>query len=346
MTNDAPDVDTIVTALYRTIRGSEDPRKPEILELLSKLGLRDSSEKSHSLDNMLALVRLMPHFDNLQWGYAIIDSSGNILYHNTNFVDTIGKPVGLENLEGMHVFDDFPFEVADQKTRLLEEAVEETEYRRSSGVKYSGGTGHEKYLDIGISPLPGYDAVAIGIMDVTKRVLESTIDGLTGLLNRRGYDDIQIRSRAERKKRESDKEDYGTALLFLDINNFKTEVNDKYDHAFGNDILTYVAEALNKFIPRKTDSKCRVGGDEFVVVLDNFGHENPYEYLKHLTAEINGFIQEQIAKYHSDKESNVNVSIGMSIYGKDAHTKEELYQHADNAMYIAKGNSLETVTRN
>lgn len=177
-------------------------------------------------------------------------------------------------------------------------------------------------------------------MNVTEKAKDlATTDSLTGLSNKRGYQGM-IETTLSRAVRE----DYASleksvALVFIDVNNLKVEANDKYGHKFGDDILRYVGEAL-KLHTRATDGKARVGGDEFVVVVDPLDAMDVAKFLRDLTRKINQYIQIQVRKEHYGKKSAVTVSLGMSIYGKDANNKEELYSHSDDAMYYAKSNPI------
>ena len=168
----------------------------------------------------------------------------------------------------------------------------------------------------------------------------STTDSLTGLPNRRGFENLMSRVLERASRNEYEKARKTIALIFLDINRFK-KANDTYGHEFGDDILKYVAEAL-KIHTRPTDGKARLGGDEFVVVLDPFEGYNTSKLLSKLCYNINQHIKEQIKINHHEKESDADVSLGMSVYGRDAKTNEGLMVNADKAMYYAKKNPNDT----
>ena len=129
-------------------------------------------------------------------------------------------------------------------------------------------------------------------------------------------------------------------MVFTDINNFKEQANDKYGHQFGNDVLRYVADGIKR-CTRPGDVKARMGGDEFVMVFDPFGIGDPEKILEDLNQRINNHVQKNIRLHHSDKTSNVSVSLGMSILGVDANDADELLYHADQAMYHAKHHKTE-----
>ena len=165
--------------------------------------------------------------------------------------------------------------------------------------------------------------------------LESHRDHLTGLYNRRAYEwgIERILKRSERKKYEKNGE--AVALIFMDIDNFKNEMNDKHGHDFGDDVLKYVSKAL-QIHTRGTDLQVRYGGDEVFVVLDGFDPNKSEEILRNLKRRVEDYVTNQITKNHPDKEVKFTLSMGMSVYKKDAFSSEELLENADKAMYEAK----------
>lgn len=140
------------------------------------------------------------------------------------------------------------------------------------------------------------------------------------------------------------REDYtasekNVALILIDVNNFKVEANDKYGHQFGDDVLKYVADAL-RHETRVIDGKVRLGGDEFVIIMTTPDTQDSKDFLAKLTQKIDSYVRKEITTNYPGKISDVSVSLGMSVYGKDAATKEELMAHADLAMYHAKKNPI------
>ncbi|MAE42610.1 hypothetical protein CMO93_02475 [Candidatus Woesearchaeota archaeon] len=165
----------------------------------------------------------------------------------------------------------------------------------------------------------------------------TTTDELTKLPNNRGYELGLKRCLGRAERDQYADHDKSIAVIFVDINNFKSEANDKYKHEFGDDILTYVADALKEY-SRTTDLQARISGDEFILVLDPLETKKAREVLKKLTANIDSYIQKRISLEHPGKKSAVTVSLGMSIYGQDAQSEKDLRSHADEAMYHAKRN--------
>jgi two-component system, sensor histidine kinase len=119
-------------------------------------------------------------------------------------------------------------------------------------------------------------------------------------------------------------------VLFLDLDGFKF-VNDSCGHAFGDALLCSVADRL-KTVLRHSDTLARLGGDEFVLLLPEMVRAEDADAVaqKVLHVLAQGFVLD-------GREVHVSTSIGISVYPQDGDTSGALLQHADAAMYGAKG---------
>ncbi|MCW8806579.1 MAG: diguanylate cyclase, partial [Rhodanobacter sp.] len=120
------------------------------------------------------------------------------------------------------------------------------------------------------------------------------------------------------------------AVIYLDLDGFKT-INDTLGHAFGDDLLRAVAQRLKSHL--RTDSLARVGGDEFVAVLDRM-HE-PASALRIAEGLIEAMQQDFVV---NGTELRVTPSIGVAFHPEHGDNVEDLIAHADVAMYGAKAN--------
>ncbi len=122
----------------------------------------------------------------------------------------------------------------------------------------------------------------------------------------------------------------GHALLVLDIDNLK-EVNDSLGHKAGDRLIQSLAKVMTSSL-RSTDIIGRVGGDEFVVLLKNI--ESSSNVLESLYA-----MKKRIKPLKVDEKTCIlpMFSIGVSLYPQDGRTYDELFRHADAAMYYIKG---------
>jgi diguanylate cyclase (GGDEF)-like protein/PAS domain S-box-containing protein len=150
-------------------------------------------------------------------------------------------------------------------------------------------------------------------------------DPVTSLANRALFGE-RVRHAVARARREG----AGLAVLFLDLDDFKT-VNDSLGHAAGDAVLRDVAKRLDGCV-RASDTAARFGGDEFAVLLEDIA--SPQEAAD--TAER---ILESLAAplLLDGKEIYIGSSVGISVVGGDATADaDELIRNADAAMYIAK----------
>ncbi|MCL4358522.1 MAG: GGDEF domain-containing protein [Patescibacteria group bacterium] len=130
------------------------------------------------------------------------------------------------------------------------------------------------------------------------------------------------------------------SFLFCDIDHFK-QINDRYGHAVGDEILKAVAATLEKNIRiKKGDIACRYGGEEIVVSLLNSSEENSYRKA----IELNERVKEKINSLFVGKypELKISLSIGVAEF-EPGLTPEELLNRADQAMYQAKKNGRDQV---
>jgi diguanylate cyclase (GGDEF)-like protein len=121
------------------------------------------------------------------------------------------------------------------------------------------------------------------------------------------------------------------ALLFVDLDNFKN-VNDSLGHAAGDELLKQVAARLGAAV-RITDTVCRLGGDEFTVIVEGLAQD---EDAVHVAAKI---LEQSARPYRlGEREVYVTASVGIAIYPRDGESADSLLMNADAAMYRAKEN--------
>jgi diguanylate cyclase (GGDEF)-like protein len=121
------------------------------------------------------------------------------------------------------------------------------------------------------------------------------------------------------------------AVLFIDLDGFK-RINDQFGHDKGDAVLIATAERLTKTI-RSGDTVSRMGGDEFLIILENI---KAITEIEKVCSRIIEFIQKPIELDGLDKKVIVTSSIGISLLYFDGNTSEELISNSDKAMYLAK----------
>ena len=154
-------------------------------------------------------------------------------------------------------------------------------------------------------------------------------DELTRLPNRRLFHD-RLYTAFVRAHRQQGR----LSLLFLDLNNFKL-VNDRHGHACGDLLLQTVAVRMRDCM-RESDTLARMGGDEFVVLLEN--NAMPAD-VRLIEQKIHAALA---APLHlgDGQQLQIAVSIGVAHYPDDGDTMQQLLRHADHAMYLAKSHPL------
>jgi len=163
-------------------------------------------------------------------------------------------------------------------------------------------------------------------LEELKRV--SITDGLTGLYNRRHFDNT-LDSEWKRARREQQP----LSLVMLDVDHFK-QFNDNYGHQAGDDCLVQVANALQLPLRRPVDTAARYGGEEFITILPNTPGEGALvvaEKMRQAIAALN------IPHEHSSAANHVTVSLGVAttMPTKDKNM-EALIKSVDTALYEAK----------
>ncbi len=149
-------------------------------------------------------------------------------------------------------------------------------------------------------------------------------DALTGLPNR-----LLLLDRMQQAINKSLREKKSFALLYLDLNKFKP-INDTLGHAAGDNVLTIVAKRLKQTI-RSVDTVARIGGDEFIVLMESVSDINDINLI---ARKLNQSLNKTMRWEHHDL--NVSCSMGISLFPEDGTTPDELINNADAAMYQSK----------
>ena len=162
-------------------------------------------------------------------------------------------------------------------------------------------------------------------------------DPLTRLPNRRLLLD-RLRHAVAATKRDG----HGGALLFIDLDNFKS-LNDTLGHDKGDQLLRQVSWRLEAQVPRGSDTVARIGGDEFVIVLENLStnQEEAAAQAELVAEKLLGAFNEPFQM--DGHQHHASASIGVALFDKDIKDIDELLKRADLAMYQAKAAGRNTI---
>ena len=155
-------------------------------------------------------------------------------------------------------------------------------------------------------------------------------DALTGLPNR-----ILLRDRFGHALAMAARSQSRVAMLFIDLDNFK-RVNDTLGHAAGDQLLLEVVTRLSR-CTRESDTICRQGGDEFILLLNDIPD---LETVERIASDILSHLAEPVEI--NDHALNTSCSIGVAIFPEDGSDFDSLLQKADTAMYNAKDTGRNT----
>ena len=212
------------------------------------------------------------------------------------------------------------------------EAVEKTDREQTYTFKGSILSWGEKTDSYRVKFLPreyGGEKRTLGVWSIVNGKTEGRVDNyiegtyldaMTKVLNKKG-----ITEYAESVVESGRK----IAVMMLDIDNFKN-INDAYGHLFGDTVITAVADVIKKAIGEHGVAG-RVGGDEFMAILDNGDDELALRgYLRGIKMNAGTLFLDKLG------DNKITCSIGVSRSGIDSDNFRELYQIADKALYLAK----------
>lgn len=156
--------------------------------------------------------------------------------------------------------------------------------------------------------------------------IEATTDALTGLYNRRGFDE-QLKKLMNDRRRNGN----GFSVIMADLDHFK-DINDNHGHLVGDKVLRAFAKLLDNKT-RETDFAARFGGEEFILLLPNTSLDNAYIVAENIRKAI------EKMKVKQTKSglviSSITASFGIAVHRFD-ETAHDLLDRCDKAMYKAK----------
>lgn len=191
------------------------------------------------------------------------------------------------------------------------------------------------FLEISTSPIFNDNGEAIRTVHIAKNITkrkqnEEAIkhlafhDALTGLPNRTLFIDLTNMALAHARRNKEK-----LAVVMLDLDKFKL-INDTYGHGTGDQLLKAVSDRIKAAL-RASDTICRMGGDEFIILLHDITNQ---EDITKIAIKISSLFL--IPFVLNDNELHITSSIGIAIYPDNGRKADELIINADRAMYHSK----------
>lgn len=278
---------------------------------------------------------ILNNLEEIVW--SVSAQTGQTFYLNPVAEKVYGRPlqelIAYSKPWQLSLHPEDKIRVEQQFSCLLEKGEIQTEYRiiRPNGeacwltnfAKVNYDDEHQPIrIDYTLSDITAYKQAE------NKLIYDAMHDKLTGLPNR-----TLITERAEQRlQRTYRNPDHKFSLLFIDFDRFKV-VNDSLGHRIGDRLLIFCAQVLKKSV-RSQDTVARIGGDEFVILLDSVDDEN------HIAIEVAQRIQLHFQGeiLIDDHTIFTSASIGIVLGSADYTQVSDLFQDADIAMYRAKAN--------
>ncbi|MEA3412509.1 MAG: EAL domain-containing protein [Pseudomonadota bacterium] len=278
-------------------------------------------------------IRYSSLFDYAPIGYFTLDSRGTIVHVNFSAAELLGKD--RQSLTGTQFHQLVSREHQERFAALFKETFQR-HGRFTSEIQLvkPNGTTVFTRMESGVrknaEDKSGYCLVTVNDISREKRREEQIVwrayfDALTQLPNR-----MLLMDRLYQATRTAHRENYPLALLYIDLDSFKS-VNDSHGHTAGDALLVEVAKRL-KSCARESDTVARLGGDEFCMILP---HITGKSGAKKVAEKILEKLSHPV-KSADGVDISTKGSVGIAYYPDDASDPESLLTNADLAMYEAK----------
>ncbi|MDD5330682.1 MAG: EAL domain-containing protein [Sulfuricella sp.] len=267
--------------------------------------------------------------DSLPGVFYMFNEHERLLRWNYRFPEVTGYTDA--ELSRMHSADFFEGDDKASIAATVQQVFAAGESSAEAGLLTKGGRKIPYYFSGRRTTIAGkHYLVGLGVDITERKAAEMQInflahhDPLTELPNR-----LLIRDRFKQARAYADRGGTRVALLFLDLDHFKT-INDSLGHTTGDALLKAVASRLRECV-RDTDTISRQGGDEFLIVLADVSDTSS---ITSVAAKILERLAEPFE--FDERDLSTSVSVGAAVYPDDGEDFDTLLKKADTAMYQAK----------
>ncbi|MEI6287493.1 MAG: diguanylate cyclase [Bacillota bacterium] len=241
--------------------------------------------------------------------------------------DLILLDVSMPGMSGYEVCRTLKEDVRTRKIPVIFITGKDSESDEISGFE----AGAVDYVNKPIHPVLVKARIRLHLeLKQQRDLLESmaTQDGLTGIANRRKFDEYFVVAAAYTSRNA-----FPLSLIMIDIDHFKL-YNDHYGHFEGDICLIKVARAIAVDVKRSNDLAARYGGEEFACILPNAPHSNALAIAERIRASV---LALKIPHELSPVDEFVTISLGVATVATfDSNVPEQLIVAADRALYSAK----------
>ncbi len=265
-------------------------------------------------------------FDSASEGIMILDTNGHIIGINKGYS-------GITGYTESEILGTMPIVFQDELHTLWQALASEGKWSGEIVSRRKNGEQYHEWLTITVVRnkhrlITHYVGVFSDISEIkhSQNKLYELVnhDPLTSLPNRRLINEL-----FEHAIKRAQREQHKIAILFVDLDRFKT-INDSLGHAIGDALLLEVSRRIQQTL-RQSDVVGRLGGDEFLVIMDNLqSMDDAANKAKSILSVLN---QEFLIE---NKELYISSSIGISIFPDDGHDFDSITKAADIAMYQVK----------
>jgi diguanylate cyclase (GGDEF)-like protein/PAS domain S-box-containing protein len=311
--------------MEETIREYGEKYKTVITDITERhrmeKALRQSEEKYRTI------------LESIQEGYFEIDITGKYTFLNDSMCRIHGY--SKEELMGMNHRQHTDKETKNKLFQVFNKVYNTGEPAKGVDWQIIRKDGTKRYIESSISLQKDSSDKPIGFRGIVRDVTErkraeeriqylATHDALTGLPNRLMFG--QLINHAIQAARRYQRQ---LAVFFIDLDRFKA-INDSLGHEAGDQLLQEIAKRFKKSL-RAVDVVGRLGGDEFIMLIEEMDELSQIENVAHKI--LSTAIQPIVLL---GEECRVTASIGISIYPRDGEDEQALMKNADMAMYVAK----------
>ena len=306
---------------------------------------------SNSQDMMNDFRWIMDVVQNIDVGLVLLDKDFKIQLWNS-FMQNHSATLA-EDVLGQSLFELFPeidehwFRRKTQSVYILKNSAFTTWEQRPYLFRFENyrpitGKAEFMYQNSTFIPIQGMDgqtgSICIIIYDVTEQAVNnlelekannqleiiSKTDGLTGLLNRKSWEDL-LEKEYEREKRYHE----DSTLIIFDIDHFK-KVNDGYGHPAGDEVIRQTADIVRQSI-RKTDIAGRYGGEEYVILLPHTSLDSAKVLAERIRKKV-----EAKPVYYDGQIISYTISLGLASFHPSLENPTQWIEQADQALYQSK----------